>query len=49
MQFPYACESYKRNFSDTMLFCFNSTTEYMSIKDEHLYSERVLKVVITAV
>lgn len=49
MQFPYACESHIRNFSKTMKFCYQSPTEYMTIKDEEGYAERALEVVITAV
>jgi len=32
-----------------MKFCYNTPTEYMSIKDEKIYSLRVLKIAITSV
>ena len=49
MQFPYAVESYKRNFSNTMQFCYESPTEYMPIEAEKKFASEALEVVITAV
>ena len=43
MQFPYACESYKNNYSDLIKKCYASATSYMPLEEEREYARSTIR------
>ncbi|CAK69854.1 unnamed protein product (macronuclear) [Paramecium tetraurelia] len=50
IQFPWACLSISKkcDYSKTIKHCFSSATDYMSVEEEHAYTNSALKIAIEA-
>ena len=41
MQFPYACQSFKSNYSTLIKRCYASATSYMPLDEERQFGRRI--------